>query len=208
MIDIYAWRTSNGLRATVALAETELEHRVHPIDLGAKANRSPDYLSINPSGQTPTLVDSDSDGGKRLVLRQSGAIVLYACRKANRFIPQDPVDYAVALQWFMQAASDIAGTSAALNQVENVSPEKVPAHIKRFKDRFIRYFNDVEKQLSDRAYLAGEVSFADFMLYPNYALKKDLLAPEAFPAVTAWGQRMSLRPGVQAGMTPFTEAKG
>ena len=206
MIDIYAWRTSNGLRATIALAESGLEHRVMPIDLGAKANRSDAYLAINPSGQTPTLVDHEGLHGKPVVLRQSGAIVLYALTKAKRHIPADPEDHAVALQWFMQAASDIAGTSASMNQMENVTPEKVPAHIKLFRDRFTRYFGDVERQLNGRDYLAGPLSFADFMLYPNYALRKDLLDAQTFPALAAWGERMSSRPGVQAGMALYTGA--
>jgi GST-like protein len=181
---------------------------VIPIDLGAKANRSSEYLDLNPSGQTPTLVDSEGAQGKPLILRQSGAIVLYACRKANRHIPPHPVDYAAALQWFMQASSDIAGTSAALNQMENVTAEKIPAHIKLFRDRFIRYFNDIERHLQSNTYLAREVSFADFMLYPNYALRTDLLDANTFPALTAWGKRMSSRPSVQAGMKLYTDARG
>jgi GST-like protein len=207
MIDVYAWRTSNGLRATVALAESGLPHRVIPVDLGSKANRADDYLRLNPAGQIPTLVDPDGPGGKPVVLGQSGAIVLYACRKAGRYIPEDPVAYAQAMQWFLQASSDIAGTSAALNQVENVSPEKVPGHIALFQQRLVRYFGVVDKHLQSHDYLAGEPSFADFMLYPNYALKQSVVADAGLTALVAWGERMAQRPGVREGMRLFTEAQ-
>ena len=84
----------------------------------------------------------------------------------------------------------------------------MPGHIQLFRDRFLRYFNDIETHLQNREYLANEVSFADFMLYPNYALRMDLLDANNFPALAAWGERMSRRPGVQAGMKLSTESKG
>ncbi len=206
MIDVYAWRTSNGLRATVAMAECGLPHRVLPIDLGQGANKRADYLQINPSGQIPAIVDPDGPGGRPLRLAQSGAIVLYACQKAGRHVPQDPAVHAQAMQWFLQSASDIAGTSAALNQVETVSPDKVPGHIALFQKRLLRYFGVAEQQLQQRDYLAGEFSFADMMLYPNYALRRASLDAATLPALTAWGERMAARPGVQAGMRLLTDA--
>src|SRR4051812_44760815 len=124
MIDVYAWGTTNGLRATIAMTECGLEHRVIPVDVGRKENRAAQYLAINPAGQIPTIVDHDAPGGPR-VLAQSGAIVLYACRKAGRHIPADQSTYFTAMQWCMQAATDIGGASAGLQQVAVVAPEKV-----------------------------------------------------------------------------------
>src|SRR6266536_5307054 len=104
MIDVYAWGTTNGLRATIAMAECGLPHKVIPVDLSRKANRTPEYLAINPAGQIPTIVDHDAPGRPR-VLAQSGAIVLYACNKAGRHIPTDEATYYKAMQWCMQAAT-------------------------------------------------------------------------------------------------------
>mgnify|MGYP003349624288 CR=1 FL=1 len=50
-IDVYAWSTTNGLRATVAFAESGLSHRVIPVDLSKQAHKTPEYLAINPAGQ-------------------------------------------------------------------------------------------------------------------------------------------------------------
>ncbi|MEI2417491.1 glutathione S-transferase N-terminal domain-containing protein [Orrella sp. JC864] len=206
MIDLYAWRTTNGLRATIALAECGLPHRVIPIDVGAGAHKAPEYLRINPAGQIPAMVDPDGPGARPLLLAQSGAIVLYACRKAGRFIPDDAQSQALAMQWAWQAGTDIGGTSAAMNQVEVVSPEKVQAHIDLFRKRFLRYFGIVEAHLAGRDYLAGAISYADFILYPNYALRRHLLEPAAYPALTTWAARMAARPGVTSGMRLHTEA--
>lgn len=206
MIDLYAWRTTNGLRATIALAECGLPHKVIPINVGAGANKTPEYLGINASGQIPAMVDPEGPGGKPFTLAQSGAIVLYACQKAGRFIPTDTAGQALAMQWAWQAGTDIGGTSAAMNQVEVVSPEKVQSHIDLFQKRFRRYFGVAEQHLTNNAFLAGEVSYADFILYPNYALRRNLLDPKDFPALAAWAERMAARPGVISGMSLYTEA--
>jgi len=205
MIDVYAWRTTNGLRATIALAECGLPHRVIPIDVGNAAQKTPDYLRINPAGQIPAMIDPDGPGGRPLVLAQSGAIVLYACNKAGRYIPSDASSQALAMQWAWQAGTDIGGTSAALNQVEAVVPEKVQSHIDLFRKRFSRYFGIVEQHLATRDYLAGEISYADFILYPNYALRRNLLDPATYPALATWAQRMAARPGVASGMRLYTD---
>ena len=59
-IDVYAWSTTNGLRATVAFAESGLSHRVIPVDLSKQAHKTPEYLAINPAGQIPAMVDRTS----------------------------------------------------------------------------------------------------------------------------------------------------
>ncbi len=200
MIDVYAWKTTNGLRATLALAECGLEHRVHPVNIGTGENREPAYLAINPGGQTPTLVDHDHPG-QPFVVRQSAAIILYACNKANRHIPAEADRYYEALQWLMQAASDIGGTSAALQQVAVVAQDKVPSNIALFEKRLLRYCGHADQQLRERDFLAGEFSFADIALYPNYVLRRDFLDGAGdFPGLRVWAKRMAERPGVRIGM--------
>jgi GST-like protein len=201
MIDLYMWGTANGLRAAVALAETGLEHRVHKVDLAKGEQKRPEFLKLNPLGAIPVMVDSQGPGGKPLTLAQSGAILIYACEKAAKFIPTDGVRRAMASQWFLAAASDIAGTSGTVFLSEAAAPEKVPANIEFFKNRLVNYFRNVDRHLAGRQYLADEISFADLMLYPNYALRKPLLEQAGgMDNLKRWGETMSGRPGVQKGM--------
>lgn len=201
MIDVYAWKTTNGLRATIAFAECDLDHRVIPVDLTLKEQKLPDYLAINPAGQIPAMVDR-SVVGVPYVLTQSGAIVMYACTKARKFIPADQAAYFEALKWSMQAATDIGGASAALQQVAVVASEKVPSIIELFEQRLVRYFGMVDQQLAGRQFLVDEISFADLMMYPNYVLRRALLDAAAdFSNLRAWADRMARRPGVQRGMS-------
>ncbi len=202
MIDLYMWGTANGLRAAVALAETGLEHRVHKVDITKGEQKKPEYLKMNPIGAIPVIVDHDGPGGRPLTLAQSGAIILYACEKAGRFIPSEGARRALAGQWFAAAASDIAGTSSTVFFSENVAPEKSAANCEFFKGRLLNYFRNVDRHLAGRQYLADEISFADLMLYPNYALRKPLLeAAGGMDNLKGWGERMAARPGVQKGMS-------
>jgi len=201
MIDLYMWGTANGLRAAVALAECALQHRVHRVDLTKGEQKRPEFLKLNPLGVIPVMVDRDGPGGKPLTLAQSGAIVVYACEKAGKFIPTEGSRRAAAGQWFMAAASDIAGTSSTVFHSEITAPEKIAANVEFFRNRLLNYFRDVDRHLTGRQYLADEISFADFMLYPNYALRKPLLeVAGGMPNLKRWGEAMAARPGVQKGM--------
>jgi len=203
MIELYMWGTANGLRASVALAETGLEHRIHQVDLTKGEHKRPEYLKLNPAGQIPVMVDSDGPGGAPLTLAQSGAILLYASEKSGKLMPRDPVRRALAYQWLMYAMSDVAPTSGAIFQLENAAPEKSPAIVDFFKKRLVAFFRNANARLDGREYLADEVSVADLALYPVYATRKPVLDEAGgMDALRRWGERMAGRPGVQKGMRP------
>ncbi len=65
MIDVYAYGTGNGLRPCVAMAECELEHTVHKVDLDGGENLTPEYLKMNPLDAVPVIVDHDGPGASR-----------------------------------------------------------------------------------------------------------------------------------------------
>lgn len=111
MIELYFAPTANGRRAAMSLEETGLSYTLHRISL---AQKSPALLKRNPGGYIPVIEDSDGPNHKPIVIAQSGAILLYLAEKTGRFIPSDPVRRVVAMQCFMFACSDIAGTSAAI----------------------------------------------------------------------------------------------
>ena len=201
MIDLYMAGTANGFRASVALEEAGLPYRIHKVDLAKGENRTPEFLKLNPAGLIPVIVDHDGPGGKPLTLSQSGAIILYAAEKAGKFLPKDAVRRVMALQWFTQGLSDVAGTSGALFRVENSVPEKIAANTDYFKKRLLGFFSVCDAQLAGREYLADELSVADLMLYPNFALRKQLIDQAGgFANLQRWGALMASRPAVQKGM--------
>jgi GST-like protein len=204
MIDVYLAPTANGLRATVALAECGLDYTPHKIDLAKGEARTPEFLKLNPAGQIPVIVDHDGPGGKPLTLAQSGAIILYCAEKSGKFLPKDPARRALALQWLMQAATDLAPVSGAIFQLEMVAPEKNESITKHFHKRLVNFFTVCDAQLAGDSYLAGELSVADLQLYPNYFARKALIdAAGGLPHLHRWAASMAARPGVARGMKPF-----
>lgn len=203
MIDLYFAPTANGQRASVALEECGLPYRVHRLDLAGGEQRRPAFLAINPAGMIPAIVDPDGPGGRPFSLSQSGAIVLYAARKGGRLMPTDPEAQMVALQWVLQVASDVACTSGSIFRLEHSAPEKSAANLAYFRQRLVNFFADCDRQLRDRDYLAGELSVADVMLYPNYVARKAILDEAGgLEHLHRWAASMAARPGVRRGMTP------
>jgi GST-like protein len=201
MIELYFAPTANGLRAAVALEETGLPYRTHKVDLAKGDQRTPEFLKLNPAGLIPVIVDPDGAGGKPLTLSQSGAIILYAAEKSGKFLPKNPARRALAMQWMMQAASDIAGTSGTVFRMEMSVPEKNAANTDYFKQRLLGFFAVCDAQLAGREYLADEFSVADIMLYPNFSARKALIDQAGgFANLQRWGAAIGSRPGVQKGM--------
>jgi GSH-dependent disulfide-bond oxidoreductase len=201
MIGLYLAGTANGLRASVALEEAGLPYRVHKLDLAKGEQRSAEYLKINPAGMIPSLVDSEGAGGQPLIITQSGAIVLYAAEKSGKLLPANSAARARCMQWFMQAASDVAGTSGSIFQLEMRTPEKSPAITDYFRKRLLDFFAHADKNLAGNEFLAGEFSAADVMLYPNFVARKTLIdAAGGYENLQRWGANLAARPAVQRGM--------
>jgi GST-like protein len=201
MIDLYTAATANGHRAAIALEESGLAYRAHKLNLQAGDQRKPEYLKINPAGAIPAIVDDAGPGSKPLVLAQSGAIVLYVAEKSGKFLPQDPAHRAVALQWLLQACSDVAGGSGTLFQLSMVAPEKSAPNVEFFEKRLMNALRAADERLAGRDYLAGEISVADFALYPVVATRKPVIEKHGgLPNLAKWADRMAARPGIAKGM--------
>ena len=201
MIDLYTGNSSNGQRAAIILEECGLAYRVHKYDLLKGEHQTPEFAAIAPGRAIPVIVDPDGPGGKPLTLAQSCAIILYVSEKTGKFMPKNFANRALAWQWLIHAATDVSSTSASIFYNMVLVPDKSEANGKFFVERALRYFGDSDRQLADRDYLAGDISVADFALYPVYAVRKKILDQAgSLPHLARWGERMAARPGVQKGM--------
>jgi GST-like protein len=201
MIELYTWQTSNGQRAATLLEECGYAYRVHKVDLTKGEQQSPEFLKLNPLGAIPVIVDPEGPGGKPLTLAQSGAIDLYLAEKAGRFIPSDPERRVAAYQWLMLALTDCAPSSTGIFFTNVLLPDKSPANAAWFEARILRQFRVADARLADHEWLAGELSIADFALYPLYAVRKALVdAAGDLPHLTRWGAALAARPGVARAM--------
>ena len=200
MIDLYTYSTSNGQRASIMLEECGLPYKPIKVDLERGEQQMPSFLKINPAGQIPVLVDADRPGGKPVTIAQSGAIILYLAEKTNKLTPRDPLRRALAQQWFLQAMTDVAPSSAILFLVGTI-PEITTATRKLFEQRLLGNLRNTDRRLSEAEYLAGEFSIADIALYPTVAFRREVIEQNGeLRHLMRWMATMAARPGVQRGM--------
>ena len=194
MIDLYAAGTSNGMRARIALEECGLEYRWHPIDLAKGEHKTPQFLALNPDGQIPVMVDDQ--GGRKITLSQSSAIMMFCAERAGKFIPADPAKKAAMLQAYMSASTDITPMFGVVNALLRA---KEPA-AETFKQRLRAYFKVWDDRLATRRYAAGdEVTLADFSLYAGYWRTKGALPDvvAGMPNLERWAAEIAARPAIQ-----------
>jgi GST-like protein len=106
VIQLYSTPTPNGVKVSIALEELGLDYEPHLIDIGKNESWEPAFLSLNPNGKIPAIIDPNGPGGRPLGLFESGAILIYLADKTGELIPTDPAKRYEALEWvFFQMAS-------------------------------------------------------------------------------------------------------
>lgn len=80
MIDLYTFTTPNGRKVSIMLEEIGLPYTVEVVNFRTDDQHKPEYLSRNPNGKIPSIVDSD---GPTTVF-ESGAILIYLAEKTAR----------------------------------------------------------------------------------------------------------------------------
>ena len=105
-IQLYSFPTPNGVKVSIALEEMGLLYEAHAIDIGKNESWTPEFLSLNPNGKIPAIIDPDGPGGAPLGLFESGAILLYLAEKTGMLLPKDAARRYETIQWvFFQMAA-------------------------------------------------------------------------------------------------------
>jgi GST-like protein len=199
VIKLYTTTTANGYRASIMLEECGLPYTYEYIKHREGQTLTPEFIKLSPLSAVPVIVDPDGPGGKPLTLAQSAAIALYLAEKSGKFLPRDPAQRWIVMQWLMHVMHDHAGTNTNLVFLPQL-PEKPEAAIKQTEQRLLTYFGRVDRRLAESEYLAGDLSVADFCLYPIIARRPHLLEPEGLTHLKRWRAHMAARPGVIKGM--------
>src|SRR5246127_224111 len=83
-LQLYSLPTPNGVKVSIMLEEIGLPYEAHLIDFGKGDQRTTEYLSLNPYGKIPAIIDPGGPAGKPLPLFESGAILLYLAEKTGK----------------------------------------------------------------------------------------------------------------------------
>ncbi|HTB74702.1 MAG TPA: glutathione S-transferase N-terminal domain-containing protein [Polyangiaceae bacterium] len=201
MLDLYTWRTPNGKKAPILLAELGWPFELHLINLGQGEQRRTEYLAINPNGKIPALVDTEGLNGELVVVFESGAILEYLADKAGQFLPREQPGRAEVLSWAYWQVGGPGPFFAQMLAFAGEHPRNDDAFEKFFREsqRLVRV---LEGRLRDREWIAGPYSIADIMNYPWFAAVAEgqPAALEGAQHVQRWIAAMAARPAVQKGM--------
>ncbi len=157
-IQLYSLPTPNGVKVSIMLEETGLPYEPHLIDIGKNETWSPEYLSLNPNGKIPAILDPNGPGGKPLALFESGAILVYLADKAGAFLPTDIAERYQTLQWVffqMAAVGPMFGQLGFFHKFAGREYEdKRP--LQRYVAESKRLLGVLEGRLADRDWIMGD----------------------------------------------------
>lgn len=84
VIQLYAFPTPNGVKASIALEELGLPYEAHRVTLADADVKSEAFLSFNPNNKIPAIIDPNGPDGDPVALWESGAILIYFAEKIGK----------------------------------------------------------------------------------------------------------------------------
>ena len=209
-LQLYASPTPNGVKVSIALEESGIPYEPHFVDIMKNETWGPEFLSLNPNGKIPAILDPDGPGGRPLKLWESGAILVYLAEKSGRLLPSDPAQRYEALQWVMWQMGGLGPMVGQLGFFHKFAGREYED--KRPRDRYAkesaRLIRVLEARLEGREWLVGDdFSIADIASLGwirslvGFYDAGALVGYQELRNVPAWLERGLARPAVQRGLT-------
>jgi GST-like protein len=208
-LQLYSVPTPNGVKVSIMLEEIGLPYEPHFIPIFDNATWTPEYLSLNPNGKIPAIIDPDGPGGKPLALFESGAILIYLAEKTGMLLPGDAADRYRTIQWVMfqmGAIGPMFGQLGFFNKFAGKDYED-----KRPRDRYVaeskRLLGVLETRLEGRDWIMDDYSIADVATLGwvrnliTFYEAREIVDFDSLSNVPAWLERGLARPAVQRGLT-------
>lgn len=209
-LQLYSLPTPNGVKVSIMLEEIGLPYEPHLIDIGKNETWIPEYLSLNPNGKIPSILDPDGPGGKPFALFESGAILVYLADKTGKLMPSDSAARYETLQWVMfqmAAIGPMFGQLGFFHKFAGREYEDKRPH-ERYRAESERLLGVLETRLTGREWIMGdEYSIADVATLGwvrnliGFYEAREIVHFDTLKAVPAWLERGLARPAVQRGLT-------
>ncbi|ELU39447.1 Subunit of the condensin complex, which reorganizes chromosomes during cell division [Rhizoctonia solani AG-1 IA] len=230
--------TPNGRKVQTALEELKDVYQTPfswtYIDISKNIQKEPWFLSLNPNGRIPTLVDNSQS--KPFPVMESGAILLYLDQCPCPSLPRrpswlliidyiqfgfaDPLEHNEMLQWLFWMNAGLGPMQGQLNHFNKFAPEKIEYGIKRYHDETLRLLSVIDDHLSgkwtkepEREYLAGngkgKYSWTfDAVCRRVYIAEFSGITKDELASLkhlNAWLERITQRPAVQRALNNYAK---
>jgi GST-like protein len=207
-LQLYSLPTPNGVKISIMLEEIGLPYEVHLVDFNKDDQKTPEFLSLNPNGKIPAILDPDGPGGKPLPLFESGAILQYLAEKTGKLLPKDPARRWLTIQWLhfqMGGIGPMFGQVGFFHKFAGKDYEdKRP--LQRYVTETKRLLGVMEMHLAGRQWFVDEFSIADISMLGwvrnlvGFYGAREIVEFDSFKHVPAWLERGLARPAVQRGV--------
>jgi len=208
-LQLYSLPTPNGVKVSIMLEEIGLPYEPHLVDFGKGDQKTPEFLSLNPYGKIPAIIDPDGPGGKPMALFESGAILLYLAEKTGKLLPADPARRYETIEWLffqMAAVGPMFGQVGFFHKFAGREYEdKRPLY--RYRDEAKRILAVLEGRLAGRAWIMGDdYTIADISMLGwvrnliGFYDAGELVDFGGLRNVPAWLERGLARPAVERGL--------
>jgi GST-like protein len=207
-IQLYSLPTPNGIKVAVMLEETGLPYEPHLVDIMKNESWTPEFLSLNPNGKIPAILDPDGPGGKPLGLFESGAILIYLAEKTGQFLSADPAKRYETIAWLMWQMGGVGPMFGQLGFFHKFAGRDYED--KRPRDRYVaesmRLLGVLETRLEGRDWIMDDYSIADIATLGwvrnliGFYEAREIVDYDSLTNVPAWLERGLARPAVQRGL--------
>jgi GSH-dependent disulfide-bond oxidoreductase len=208
-LQLYSLPTPNGVKVSIMLEETGLPYEVHLVDFNKDDQKTPEFLSLNPNGKIPAIIDPDGPGGRPLGLFESGAILQYLAEKTAKLLPTDAARRYQTIQWVHFQIGGIGPMFGQVGYFHKFAGKEIADKrpLQRYVAESSRLLGVLEARLDGRQWIMDdEYTIADISMLGwvrnliGFYGAGELVAFDSLTHVAAWLQRGLARPAVQRGL--------
>ncbi|QNP44733.1 glutathione S-transferase N-terminal domain-containing protein [Sphingomonas sediminicola] len=207
ILQLYSINSPNGVKASIMLEETGLPYEPHLVVIGDNESWTPEFLSLNPNGKIPAIIDPNGPDRKPLALFESGAILTYLADKTGMLLPEGARRYET-LQWVFWQVGHIGPFFGQVGFFHKFAgrhwEDKRP--LQRYADESKRLLNVLDNRLAGREWVMDDYTIADISLLGwvrnliTFYDAAELVDYAPMKNVQAWLERGLDRPAVQRGL--------
>jgi GST-like protein len=208
-LQLYSLPTPNGVKVSIALEELGMPYEPHTIDIGKNESWTPEFLSLNPNGKIPAIIDPNGPGGAPLALWESGAILLYLAEKTGQLLPADAARRYETIQWVFFQMAFIGPMFGQVGYFYKFAGKDIADKrpLERYRDESRRILGVLETRLAGRPWIMGDdYTIADISMFGwvrnliGFYGARDLVEFDTLKHVPAWLERGLARPAVERGL--------
>lgn len=180
-------RSGNCYKIRLFLSLIGIEYTKVPVDLHAGENRTSEFLSMNPNGLIPVLVDGSE------TIYDSIAILSYLAKvyADESWFPGETVQFSKVIRWLAFEQSEVRYGLARARVIALKNPSTLGSTGTLEESQVIGKLalKILNKKLSKSTWLADsrQATICDIACYPYTAMSNDGgISLEPYPAVIRW----------------------